>query len=294
MNRSVLNAKWTERCDADDLMQCVHAEILSFLIFFFVAISGTISLSCLPWCSYSPDVCKVVMVVVVITVVDVVVEPPSWEAEGLLLFFRAVSHASSILTEDGAVAASTGKTLHLWDWLPCGLFSLPLLFGITWVVRESVVGSTLSAPLVFSFDDFFWGRETGNPGVVGENVVNGDVAAAVAVVAMSEKAGASSWGTSWVTVSPAFSADIEPGMVGYASTEPSFLKKCWSPWKSLVSRCSWSIRPLRTGWWLGMLTGEAVVTAWTSLSVSCVDECVIRSLPGPSVLLLIPSLEPES
>ncbi len=78
----------------------------------------------------------------------------------------------------------------------------------------------------------------GGLGVVGENVVSGEVAAAVAVVAMSEKAGASSWGTSCVTGSPTSEADTEPGMVEYAPTEPSLLKKCWSPWKSLVSRCS--------------------------------------------------------
>ena len=63
------------------------------------------------------------------------------------------------------------------------------------MVRESVVGSTLSSSLAFSLEGFFCGRDTGGLGVVGENVVSGEVAAAVAVVAMSEKAGASSWGT---------------------------------------------------------------------------------------------------
>lgn len=178
-----------------------------------------------------PDVCMVVMVVVVVTVVDIVVVSFSEEAgvslwswwPGLVLFFSAVSLASpfSIFPE----VASSGKAPKLWGWLPSEdeggtpLFSPPepLLFGVTWVVSECVVGSTLSVPLVLSFD-FFWGIDTGSAGVVGENVVSGDVAATVAVEATSEKAGASSWGTSWVTRSAAFGADTEPGMVGYAAT----------------------------------------------------------------------------
>lgn len=257
-----------------------------------------------------PDVCVMVKVVVVMTVVDVVVAPSTsvrlasgWP--GSFLYFTGVSLVSpfSILTEMGAKVAPAGKALWLWDWLlredkgAAGLFSLPEppLFGVTCVVRESVVGSSLSAPPVFSLEDFFWERYKGGLGVVGENVVSGEVAARVAVVAMSENAGASSWGTSWVEGSPTSEADTEPGMVGYAATEPSLLKKCWSPWKSLVSRCSWSSRPLRTGRWLGTFTGETVVTKWTSLSVSCVGECVKRSLSGSSVLLLMPliSFTPE-
>lgn len=252
---------------------------------------------CLPVC----------MVVVVVTVVDVVVIPSRntevglrsrWS--GLVLFFPVVSLASSfsILIEEGPGVASAGKALKLCDWLLCeeatGSFSIkePLLFGVTWVVKESVVGSTLSSPLVFSLGSFFWGRDMGGLGVVGKNVVSGEVAAAVAVVAMSEKAGASSWGTSWVIGCPASKADTEPGMVEYAATEPSLLKKCSSPWKSLVSRCSWSSRPLKTGWWLGIFTGETVVTVWTSLSLSSVDE----SLSGSNVLLvmLLISFGPKS
>lgn len=61
-------------------------------------------------------------------------------------------------------------------------------------------------------------------------------------------------------------------MVEYPSKEASLLKKCWSPWKSLVSRCSCSSRPLRSARWLGTFIGEAVVAEWTSLSVSCVDK----------------------
>lgn len=247
------------------------------------------------------------MVVVVITVVDIVVVSSTWDTSDMLvLYFSSVSLPSpfSILTEEGARGVSTGKALQLWGWLLCedeeatGLFSLSetLLFGVIWVVRKSVVGSTLSALLVFSLD-LFWGRDMGGLGV-GENVVSGEVAATVAAVAMSEKAGASSWGTSWVTGSLASDIDTEPGMVGYAATEPSLLKKCWSPWKFLVSRCSWSSMPLRTGWWLGMFTGEAVVTEWSSLSVSCVDDCVNRTLglSGSSVLLSmpLPSFGPES
>ena len=254
------------------------------------------------WASL-PAVCMVVMVVVVVTVVDVVVVAlPSWAAgfesrsvwSGPVLFFTSVSLASpfSILIEDGARVASVGKALQLRGRPLCvdeeatGLFSPsePLLFGVTWVVRESVVGSTLSCPLIFSSGDFFWGKDMGGLGVVGENVVSGVVAAAVAVVAMSEKAGASSWGTSWVTEPPG--SDTEPGTVEYAATEPSLLKKCWSPWKSLVSRCSWSSMPLKTGWWFGMFTGGTVVTAWTSLSVSIVDV----SLSGYMALLLTPRL----
>lgn len=34
-----------------------------------------------------------------------------------------------------------------------------------------------------------------------------------------------------------------------------------------------------------MFIGETVVMEWTSLSVSCVDECVKRSLSRSSVLL---------
>ena len=59
-----------------------------------------------------------------------------------------------------------------------------------------MVGSTLSDPLVLSLEGLFWGKNVDGLGVVGNNVVSGEVAAAVAVVAMSEKAGASSWGTS--------------------------------------------------------------------------------------------------
>lgn len=47
-----------------------------------------------------------------------------------------------------------------------------------------------------------------------------------------------------------------------------------------------------------MFTGEAVVTEWSSLSVSCVDDCVNRTLglSGSSALLLmpLPSFGPES
>lgn len=156
------------------------------------------------------------------------------------------------------------------------------------MVRVSVVGSTRSALLVFSLVDLVGGRDISDLGVVGENVLSGEVAASVAVVAMSEKAGASSWDTNWVTGSPASDADRAPGLVGYAATEPSLLKKCWSPWKSLVSRCSWTNSPLKTGPWLGMFTGEAVVTEWTSLSVSCDGDCVNRTLDlsGPCCLLM--------
>lgn len=69
------------------------------------------------------------------------------------------------------------------------------LFGVTSVVRVSVVGSTRSALLVFSLVDLVGGRDISDLGVVGENVLSGEVAASVAVVAMSEKAGASSWDT---------------------------------------------------------------------------------------------------
>lgn len=119
-----------------------------------------------------------------------------------------------------------------------------------------------------------------------EKVVSEEVAASVAVEAMSEKAGASSWGTTCVGLCPESGADTDPGIVGYIAMEPSFLKKCWSPWKFLVSICSLSSNPLRTGWWLGRFTGEAVVTERTSLSVSSVDMCVKMSLSGSSVLLL--------
>lgn len=261
-----------------------------------------------------PAVCMVVMGVFVgefvVMVVDVMVLPCSCDVEvglrsgwpGLVLFFTAVSLASplSVLIEEGARVASAGKALQLWGRLLCDdkeatcLFSLaePLLFGVTWVVREPVVGSTLSSPLVLSFEDFFWWRDTVGLGVVAENVVSGEVAAAVAVVAMSEKAGASSWGTSWVTGSLASEADTEPGMVEYAATEPSLLKKRWSPWKSLVSRCSWSSRLLKTGWWLGIFTGETVVKAWTSLSVSSVD--VSLFVLSVLLLMLLLSFRPES
>lgn len=127
----------------------------------------------------------------------------------------------------------------------------------TWVVRGPVVGSVFSSPLVLSFElDVFSGRDSSSLGVAGDGVVSGEVAAAVAVVAMSENAGASSWGTSTVTSSLA----SEPGMVEYAATEPSLLKKCWSPSKFLVSRCSWNCRLLKSGWWFGMFTGDTVVT----------------------------------
>lgn len=126
----------------------------------------------------------------------------------------------------------------------------------TWVVRGPVVGSVFSSPLVLSFElDVFLGRDSGSLGVVGDGVVSGEVAAAVAVVAMSENAGASSWGTSTVKGSLA----SELAMVEYAATEPSLLKKCWSPSKFLVSRCSWNCRPLKSGWWFGMFTGDTVV-----------------------------------
>lgn len=187
----------------------------------------------------------------------------------LALSVNAVSLASplSVFTEVDARDPSAGKALQLWARLLCE-DAEPLLLGGTWVVRGTMVGSILSSPLVLSLEDLFWGRDTSSLGVVGDDVVSGEVAAAVAVVATSEKAGASSWGTSWVTGSLASEADTEPGIVEYPATEPSLLKKCWSPSKFLVSRCSWSSRLLKTGWWFGMFTGDTVVTAWSSLSKS--------------------------
>lgn len=124
------------------------------------------------------------------------------------------------------------------------------------MVRGPVVGSVFSSPLLLSFErDAFLGRDSGSLGVVGDGVLSEEVAAAVAVVATSENAGASSWGTSTVKGSLA----SELGTVEYAATEPSFLKKCWSPSKFLVSRRSWNCRLLKSGWWFGMFTGETVV-----------------------------------
>lgn len=59
-----------------------------------------------------------------------------------------------------------------------------------------MVGTSFPASLDLSAVGFFSGREKDGLGVGGENVVSAEVAAGVAVVAMSEKAGASSWGTS--------------------------------------------------------------------------------------------------
>lgn len=64
------------------------------------------------------------------------------------------------------------------------------------MAREPVVGVTFLSLLAPSFEDFCGGRDMGSRGVVGENVVSGEVGAVVAVVATSEKAGASSWATS--------------------------------------------------------------------------------------------------
>lgn len=86
----------------------------------------------------------------------------------------------------------------------------PLLRSDTWVVRGAVVGSVFSSSLVLSFElDVFLGWDSGSMGVAGNGEASGEVAAAVAVVATSENAGTSSWGTSTVKGSPA----SELGMV---------------------------------------------------------------------------------
>lgn len=94
----------------------------------------------------------------------------------LALVLSAVSFASPLSSFKEGASAGKG------NWL----LSEPPLFNGTWVVRESVVGDTFASPLVQSCGNFFWGTDMWSVGVVGENVVRGDVAAAVAVVAMSE------------------------------------------------------------------------------------------------------------
>lgn len=183
-----------------------------------------------------------------------------------------LSSPLSLVVVEGPGRPPAGKPLQLCD------DTEPLLLSDTWVVRGPVVGSAFSSPLLLSFElDVFLGRDSGSLGVAGDGVVSGEVAATVAVVAMSEKAGASSWGTSTVKGSLA----SEPGTVEYAATEPSLLKKRWSPSKFLVSRRSWNCRFLKSGWWFGMFTGDTVVIDWTSPSKSGVTE----SLCSPSVLL---------
>lgn len=89
-------------------------------------------------------------------------------------------------------------------------------------------------------------------------VVMGDVAATVTVVAMSEKAGASSWGTRREVAegSPSLGLRAEEGGVGGGC---SSRKKCWSPLKSLVRSDSWKSRPFRWGCRAGSFSGDIVV-----------------------------------